>query len=914
VKFRKCLVGIVIILASITIANGTHLRGAEITSRTVGCSYTYEITLTIYVNFNNTSLIAGGVDSKLSFGDGISAPVPELTNMEIVDAQKKIGRVTFKVLHTYPGAGYYIISFQEPNRNAGILNFDNSVATIFYTESAVLVELDICNTSPQALVVPVDDACKGATFHHNPGAVDLDGDSLSYELVAPLKGVNTPVTNYQSPIAPKFYTTAYNQSNEEKDGPPQLFINAEGTTTWDAPGAIGEYGIAIKIKEWRFNPKDSTWRELGYVIRDMQIFVQDCPNRKPDLQVVSEICVIAGETIDLTVVGSDPDFDPVSFEAFSILLNLPSTPAEVFPVNKTLQNTSPPNIATMHFRWVTNCHNVGSYSVVFKITDHPTSAPRLINFRTVNIKVIAPAPQFEMVTINPLTKTVKLEWEKYGCDNVEEFQVWRRISDINYVQPICGNGMQKSLRYQLLTTLSATESSYTDGDLAIGAQYCYRIVALVGANKTPSRLSLDTCFIPKPVEAPVITNVSVDKTHEANGIVFLRWTSPFEIDADQYPPPYKYNVLEGKQVGSSIEFTSLTASLVTDTVFSTSASNTHQKLFYKVVLYVPTLSAEPLDTSSIASTVFLQTKPAPNAVELTWDAKTPWYNYTSAEHLVYRATSIDGNFSLIESVDVNENDFYYLDNDPSLVKDAIYFYKVMTHGSYGNPDLPQPIENFSQISGAEMQDLEPPCKPALLVANDCLTSPCNAESFHNTLSWSPPIVGCPQDIVQYELVVQNNGNEHFVSFGTVASPFVHDNLKSLAKCYRLIAIDDAGNKSDSSDVVCSDNCPAFRLTNILTRGEIDERNDYFTLYEDVEANECSRFVKNVKIKIFDRWGRLIHSTMIADDASFIFWDGETDSGQDASAGIYYYTAQVTFDVRDSNKAQRHYKGWVHLVR
>jgi hypothetical protein len=906
------------LIATLPVSNvyATHLRAAEITSRKFSCnSTTYEITLTIYVNLENTNVAAGGDGAVLILGDGTTVAVPEMTNVEVVDVQNKVGKVIFKTFHTYAAAGRYVIAFREPNRNAGVLNYENSGTTVFYTESSITIEPGVCNISPTLAIPPMDRACRGISFYHNAGAKDDDNDSLSYELVVPLRDLNTPVTNYQSPIASKFYTTPFNQSNEDKNGPPKFYIDASGTITWDAPGATGEYGIAIKIKEWKYNPLDSTWREVGYVTRDMQIIVMDCSNNKPILQIETELCVTAGELIDFTGYGLDSDFHSVSIEAFSELFTLFLSPAQILPASGMIQSTQPPNTASIRFVWQTNCETLGAYSVVFKISDHPDTGPRLVSFRTVNIKVIAPEPVVQSVTVNPVTKSVKIKWDPYDCNNVKQFQIWRRVSQVGYSQPMCNNGMPKSLRYKLVATTEGVQFEYTDRDLAIGAQYCYRIVALVGPSKTPSRLSLDTCFIPKPVEVPVITNVSVDKTHDTNGIVFLRWTSPFDIDANQYPPPYKYNVLEGKETGSSIDYTSLTPSLVTDTVFYTSASNTRENLFYKVVLYVPTLSAEPLDTSSTASTVFLQTKPAANAVELTWDAATPWYNYTAANHLVYRATSIDGNFALIGSVDVNENDFYYLDNDPSLVKDVIYYYKVMTRGSYGNPKLPQPIENLSQTSGAEMQDLEPPCKPTLVLANgDCLSSPCNVELFHNTLSWSPPIPGCPQDIARYELIVQNNDSETFVSLGTVASPFVHDNLKSLLKCYRLIAIDDAGNKSDSSDVVCSDNCPAFRLTNILTRGEIDDRNDYFTVYEDVEANECSRFVKSVKLKIFDRWGRMIHSTTIADDASFIFWDGETESGDDASAGIYYYTAHVTFDVRESAKAERNYKGWVHLVR
>jgi hypothetical protein len=894
----------------------THLRAAEIFVRRISCnSNTYEITLTIYVNLEHTQVAAGGSEAILFFGDGSSISIPELTNIEIVDAENEVGKVTFKTIHTYSANGRYVIAFREPNRNGGVLNYDNSGTTVFYTETAFTLQSNTCNSSPLLSIPPMDRACKGITFYHNAGARDLDNDSLSYELVTPLRDLNTPVANYQSPVASKFYSTPYTKSNEEKNGPPKLFIDATGTITWDAAGTSGEYGIAIKIKEWKYNPTDSSWSEIGYVIRDMQILVSECLNLKPILQLQSELCVIAGTLIDITGIGLDPNFDPVSIEAFSEVFSLPVSPAQILPAGAPLQSTLPPNdTASVRFRWQTTCDHARSYSIVFKITDNPAAGPRLIFFKTITIKVIAPEPKIDQVTINPVSKSVKIQWEDYGCADAKEYQVWRRISKIDYVQPDCSNGMPKSPRYQFLAIVAGDQTSFIDSELSLGAQYCYRVVALVGPNKTASRISRDTCFIPKPAEAPVITNASVEKTHVTNGEVFLKWTSPYEIDRQQYPPPYRYQVWEGKQDGAVIEFHALTNTSLADTVFQTSASSTLEKLFYKIVLYVPTLTNDPIDTSSIASTVLLKTKSLANSIELTWEATTPWYNYTPVNHQIYRSTSMSGDFTQIGSVDVNENDFYYVDNDPSLAKDAIYYYKVLTRGTYGNPDLPEPLDNFSQITGAEILDVEPPCTPVLVVNNsDCAALPCGSE-FFNSLSWNPPDVGCPQDVVVYELVVRNNDGENFTSLGPVSSPYVHDKIQSMAKCYRLIAIDNAGNKSDSSEVVCNDNCPSFSLTNVFTPGQIDNLNDNFTAYEEVEAGECSRFVKRVSIQIFDRWGRVIHSAAATNNPMFIFWNGETDSGRSASAGIYYYNATVTFDVRDQRNAERNYKGWLHLVR
>ncbi|HEX8038702.1 MAG TPA: hypothetical protein VF490_06105, partial [Chryseosolibacter sp.] len=257
----------------------SHLRSVEIQVKRQNCSaFKVEIVITAYLN-SQSAVNFGGQNDYLRFGDGFSHLIPE-TAAEIIDASLHISRVIYKTVHEYAGPGTYTISYSESNRNFGILNFDDSGNTTFYTETSISLQGDKCNNSPILLVPPIDRACSGTRFFHNPGAFDADGDSLSYELVTPLKGPGSPVMNYRFPDDPAFYSGAglsYAQGNEEKTGPPAFAINAiDGTITWDAPGMTGEYSVAVKVNEWQFNASDSTWHKTGYVIRDMQIIVEAC--------------------------------------------------------------------------------------------------------------------------------------------------------------------------------------------------------------------------------------------------------------------------------------------------------------------------------------------------------------------------------------------------------------------------------------------------------------------------------------------------------------------------------------------------------------------------------------------------------------------------------------------------------------
>lgn len=866
----------------------------------------------------------------MSFGDGQMIIVPEQIPV-VMDPQLNIGRVEFKTFHTYSSHGKYILSYKEHARNEGIINMDESSLTTFYTETGITIGEGFCDSSPYLTIPPVDRACSGVAYYHNPGAVDLDDDSVSFGFVIPKKDQNADVTNYAFPDNAKFYTAGginFNQGNENRDGPPGFVIDPiDGTVTWDAPGLIGEYAFAIKVTSWRFNAADSTWMESGFSIRDMQVIVEECANSKPDITVPEDLCVIAGTTIQFTMPASDPDGDPVIIEAFSEVLSFPDSPAEVTPEGNPLQSTLPPNdTAAMQFTWKTTCLQVKNqpYKIVFKVTDSPAAGPKLVRFKTVSVKVIAPPPQFENVTVNPVTKQVTLTWKDYACENVESIQVWRRVAQYDYDQPECNNGMPYFLRYTLLTTLPGNTKNYTDSDLAFGAQYCYRIVALTGDNRVASRISMDTCFIPKPAEAPLITNVTVLETHDSNGSIQVRWTSPFEIDESQYPQPYSYNVY--RAVGfNTKEFIRVNESPLNDTVYTDTQINTQTLSYeYKVELFVPALTTAPVDTSSVSSSVFLEAESQRNKIKLTWEARTPWYNYLQAypNHLIYRSESASGPFILIDSVDVNEYGFEYTDSgtfqNQDLVQDKIYYYKVLTRGSYGNPAVVEPLENLSQVTGASVLDSKPPCTPTLVLEKtDCGALDCSTDTYYNKLGWSFSDDACFEEALTYQIFVADGEEEEFVSLATVSeNTFLHGDLNSMAKCYKVAAIDGAGNVSAQSEPVCNDNCPYFELPNVFTPGSEDGWNDEFSAFgSETGPSRCSRFVKEVDLKIYNRWGAEIYSIEGATpEENYIFWNGSSNSGKELDAGIYYYSAHVTFDVRDPAQQKKIIKGWVHLIR
>jgi hypothetical protein len=131
------------------------------------------------------------------------------------------------------------VSFREFNRNADIVNMDNSVNTPFYVETVIIIDPFFgCNNTPVLLNPPIDDACVGVTYLHNAGAIDADGDSLSYEFTIPKQDQDIPVINYRFPD--DHDVENYNAQNEDQSGQlPSRLINEQAISFGTLPVVRG---------------------------------------------------------------------------------------------------------------------------------------------------------------------------------------------------------------------------------------------------------------------------------------------------------------------------------------------------------------------------------------------------------------------------------------------------------------------------------------------------------------------------------------------------------------------------------------------------------------------------------------------------------------------------------------------------
>lgn len=947
---QKFLCTILLSLFFFNQARATHIRAGDICSELISqTNLTYRFTITIYTDLGSPVRVGQG-NPIVRFGDGtviegevaLQREAESFTRTTIND---EVGKVVMVFVHTYQAPRTYVVSYTEQNRNADIINIPNSVEVPFHIQTVIRIEpgLDI-NRSPKLTFPPIDRACIGKAYFHNPGAYDEDGDSLVFKIVLPQFAPGQNVNDYTGLDDP----TITNQ-REDGTGPALLQIDKEtGLLTWDAPQFIGEYNIAFIVEEWRFSELTEEWELQGFITRDMQILVEDdCTNNRPELSPPMDICVEAGTLIEEAIEALDPDGDPILLEASGGPFELTNSPALLDPEGNFL-----PSPQTYQFRWQTNLSHVRErpYQVQFKVSDNPPedAGPTLSGFETWNITVVAPAPTGLNAALAD-NSSIQLSWNTYpAADLAPVMQVWRRIDSFNFTPGDCVTGIPDGAGYELIDELPIGQTMFLDNnEVKAGTNYCYRLVTrfpLPGGGE--SYASEEFC-VSVPIDVPLITNVSVERTDQANGEILVRWTPPLEIDQTFFPPPYEYELIRYEGLSGTSDGQVVTTTQ--DTSFTDTNLNTLEVPYhYQVNLYSTNAPSDLIDTSEPASSVRLEAIAVTDGIALDWVAIVPWTNQTEIApyHYIYRnRTDVNAEdadrFVLIDSVNVKNSPFQYTDsgtfNGIDLFEEREYCYFVVTSGSYGNPLVNAPLLNNSQKNCAIPGDEVAPIKPDLIVDTgadtliidqnpvilveaagcaDVFNTPCSYDNYFNTIQWEGNAVD--NDVAGYRVYFSADGmSNSFVLIGeTIDTEFRHSGLSSFKGCYRITTIDRSGNESEASQTICFDNCPYYRLPNTFTPNA-DNRNDTFRAFDRPDA-ECPRFVKEVEFQVFNRWGGdELYSYTTCDQTEpdlLINWDGKDKNGIDLASGTYYYRVVVTFDVLDPSIRTQEFRNWVKIIR
>jgi len=861
----KKILNILLILVSTTLF-ATHNRAGEITYRHIG-GFTYEVTITTYTK------IGGGVaadrdDLDIIWGDGTTEVLPRIVYTDYyIDPNTQVGyrHNIYRGTHTYPGPGVYELVMQDPNRNSDIQNIPESVNIVFAIKTQLKISATLGNNStPVLLNKPLDKGAVGQVFIHNPGAYDPDGDSLSYKLTTCLGYDGKPIPGYSLPQAAN-----------------SISINEyTGDFIWDYPIQVGEYNIAILIEEWRNGVK------IGQVLRDMQIDIKQTNNLPPKLGEIKDTCIMAGQSLQFDVIGTDANDPNLSLTASGI------DKEEINEIgNPTFGNTvTSPGHIKKTFSWIPNCDNVKNqpYTVVFKLEDNNNEVS-LVDIKSIRIKVIAPPPVID--TLIPTNNSVQINWHASMCNNVKGYYIYRKNEYYGFTPSYCETGVPEYTGYKKIATIeSKYANSYLDNNNGLGLiqgfEYCYMVVAYYN-DGAESYASTEMCTeLIKGI--PVITNVSVEETAVDTGKIYLAWAAPKEFDMILAPGPYKYLIYRSPDMWGQ-NFTLIDSlSGINDTTYFDKELNTKDNIYtYKVEFYNNSPNNRFLiGAPHIASSVYINIYGSDNQLKIKINKNVPWHN---ANYTIYRQKA--NNFDSITTV---QTDTFI---DINLANGIEHCYYVKSIGSYPKGNYINPIINKSQINCGEAIDTIGPCAPSAVITSEC-------DSMYNQIVWNNPNNICADDVVSYNIYYSQtlDGKMILIHSNTGANDttFTHYPTVSIAGCYNITAVDSFLNESPFGVKVCVDNCEYYKLPNIFTPNG-DGKNDVF-------KPAPYKFVHHVDMKIFNRWGNLIFSTNNPD----ILWDGTID-GKKVPDGVYYYVCDV-YEYRLSGIVPRNLSGFVHIER
>lgn len=846
----------------------THNRAGEITYKQIG-PLTFEITL---VTFTDPSTLAHQQRTELyfSFSDNTQDTFPRISETLV---GTNISKNEYLGVHTFPAVGTYIISMEDPNRNAGVVNIPNSVDVSFYLESILMINPLIGNnSSPVLLNSPIDKAVVGIPFFHNPSAFDVNGDSLSYALISCKGESGNNILGYQFPDA----------SNS-------LNIDVNGNLLWDSPTMVGEYNIAILIEEWRSGVK------VGSIVRDMQITVapNTINNSPPKIEVENSFCVVAGNNLNIPILAWDNDsiftdnfgnfywgssaipfgssiidtaFQKIKLSGTSGLCSF----SEIVDTQSISANLTIP----------TFCADVRKtpYQLVLKVKEQSHSAVALSSMQSVEIKIIAPKVEnIKIDSVLQIQKAIALSWDASICSNAISYFVYRKDDVSNLGLDSCTTGIPNANGFlQIAEVFGLNNTLFVDDNngnsLSEGVNYCYRIVAKF-VDGAESIVSEEACTELLNF-SPLITNVSVNHPDSSN-VMFIAWSKPKDVVLSST----SYYELSRSVDGQNFSSVYTSIGINDTTYFDAGITANNKQYFYKIELFDGGLIGE-----STASSQWLTLSPQDNVIRLNLESNTPWQD---TAFVIFRKNPNATTYDSIASITGS----FYLDE--GLKNGETYCYFVKAIGRYSGTKTISPLINLSNTMCTSPIDSTSPCPPEITIVKDCKNS-----QLHFYLQ-SDSI--CLEDTEIYTLYLQKEDGRKLIT--TIDSNYYfYEDLNSIAGCYVVTATDSFGNEGGISNQICVENCPEYELPNVFSPNN-DNVNNLFVPIKN-------KHIESVEMRIFNRWGQEVFQTTNAE----INWNGKKRGEKgDCSEGVYFYVCIVN-ELKLNGIYSYSLKGTVSLIR
>ncbi|MFZ4796915.1 MAG: T9SS type A sorting domain-containing protein [Bacteroidia bacterium] len=186
----------------------------------------------------------------------------------------------------------------------------------FYaTNFQIVAELDRCQSTCNSAPIFTQDAvalvCSGTDFFYNLGAIDPDGDSLSYAFGASLNGINTPAT-YVAPFSANSPFSYLGAPNTNAALPAGLHLNPSTGDLQFRPNGAFLSNLVIEVTQWKL--VSGVRVNVGMTRRDLKFQSVLCTaNKAPIIKVYKNgvlqsglyFSVCPGQQICLDIVAED---------------------------------------------------------------------------------------------------------------------------------------------------------------------------------------------------------------------------------------------------------------------------------------------------------------------------------------------------------------------------------------------------------------------------------------------------------------------------------------------------------------------------------------------------------------------------------------------------------------------------------
>lgn len=315
---------LLLLLSSISVS-GSHIASLDLSLVNIGGN-DYLVTFVLYRDCSGTGVpqtvslsFACTGNASLSF-QLTTVPLMTGTGQEVTPACQAfptqcsggtlygIQEYMYQSQVTLPACDSWVVSYTTCCRNPSN-TIVNPTSQSAYIEARLNNLLAPGASAPTMTTIPNLLLCNGKLNCQNPGAVDKDGDSLSFKLVAPF------TTNSSSFVA---YIPPYSATQPMPSNPP-VTINALTGELCITPSMNTIANVAIKVEKWR--TINGTPTQIGSAYRDMLVNVYNCSSEFPQLtgmdttlsagfnpaNTLFSKTVCAGQPVSVAIWGHDAD-------------------------------------------------------------------------------------------------------------------------------------------------------------------------------------------------------------------------------------------------------------------------------------------------------------------------------------------------------------------------------------------------------------------------------------------------------------------------------------------------------------------------------------------------------------------------------------------------------------------------------